>query len=600
MRALYKDTEVSEENLKYQWYLVGSDDVLEKIEGATSNIYQVAAIQEKDFGTIVCTVEDAVNGNSDSVYFYTYFYIDAYLHTNDETVYGTKGSNVTLQPEIVNPEAEGYTYQWYRYDDEEECGYWTYEWNDETEEYEEVWRTYYEYGSRHILYGAVSDKLEIKDLMDGDFTKYECVISCKGMQVMTYDVCLKEEASDVNNIEVTSEYQCVNAVVKQRAELKVEAKSLDGSELKYQWYKNDEYYDDYEYFYGLVAIGGATKDTLIIEQVAPQDYGTYTCIITDANGNTATVQVTLSRTTNMNVTSDSYYTDDVVGYATTFGGTVTLKATASIAEGESIFYRWYKDGKRLYGENGATLTLTNVTKDDLGEYTCEISDVNDNSEILYYLVYVDTKLNAVQSVREVQEAADGSAEMYVEAVANAGQTITYQWSKWDDETEEYVDIAGANASKYKMEKVNKKDYGSYQCVVSTDGESYRYYYDLYASYTSVANRTYAQIGDTVIISAQINNPAADVTYTYQWYAQDPKTGTYMITDCTSATYSTKAPSVNVEADGYKNVGYRCVISDGTETQICDTDVNVLRKMDKNTSKLPETQRPFTKTSALKK
>ena len=590
VRALYKDTQISADNLTYQWYREVSDDKYEKIEGATSSTYQVSNIQVKDFGNIKCVVNDKVNGNSESMYFDTLLYTESYLRTEDETVYGVKGSAVTLQPEIINPEAAGYTYQWYRYGEEEEHGYWDEEWNDDTEEWEEVYHTYYTYGPRHIVYGEVSDKLDIKDVMDGDLTKYECVISYNGMKVMTYKVRLAEKTS-TSNIQVDSQRIRLTAPVKQRAELKVVAKSLDGSELKYQWYKG--YADDEED--ELLAIGNATKDTLVIEQVTAEDYGSYICKISDKNGQSVTVTVILSRTTNMNVSTDSYNVDDTVGYATSFGGNVTLKASASIAEGETLFYQWYKGDKKLYGETGATLTLTNVTKDDLGEYKCNISDVENNSENLYYLVYVDTGLNAVQSVSTVEEAADGSALMYVEAVANPGETITYQWSKLDEEKDEYIDIAGANSSQYKIVQVNNKDYGEYRCVVSTVGESYQYEFSLNPTYASEADRSYAQTGDKVTISAKINNPAADGNYTYQWYAEDPKTGAYMITDCTSAVYTTKAPSVNVGSDGYKTVGYKCVITNGGKTYTCKASVRVLRKMDKNTTKLPETERPFSKT-----
>ena len=588
VRALYKDTEVSANNLTYQWYRENAEGEYEQIEGATGNTYQVSELQVKDFGSIKCLVKDTVNGNSEIMYFDTLLYTEAYLRTEDETVYGAKGSSVTLQPEIINPEAAGYTYQWYRYGEEEEHGYWDEEWDEDLEEWVDVYRTYYEYGARHILYGADSEKLDINNLMDGDFTKYECVLSYNGMKVMTYDVRLAEKTA-TSNIEVASQTERVTAVVKQRAELKVEAKSLDGSELKYQWYKG--YADEEE----LLAIGNATKDTLVIEQVTPEDYGTYTCKISDKNGNSVTVRVTLSRAMNMNVSSDAYNTEDTVGYATSFGGNVTLKASASIAEGETLFYQWYKGNKKLYGENGATLTLANVTKDDLGEYRCNISNIDDDSENLYYLVYVDTGLNAVQSVSDVTEAADGSALMYVEAVANAGETITYQWSKWDDKKEKYVVIAGMNTSQYKIAQVNNKDYGEYRCVVSTIGESYTYDFELNPEYYSVVDRSYAQIGDTFTVSAKIDNPAADGNYTYQWYAEDPKTGAYMLTDCTSAVYTTKAPSVNVSSTGYKAVEYKCVIMNGSEKHTTTSEIKVLRKMDKNTTKLPETERPFSKT-----
>jgi hypothetical protein len=567
VRVLYKDTEISEDNLTYQWYRETPDYEYEEIEGATGSIYQVSELQPKDFGNIKCVVEDTVSGNSEIIYFNTMLYTEAYLQATNETVYREKGSSVTLQPEIINPETDGYTYQWYRYDEEVD-----------------------EYDSRRILHGAVSDKLDIADLMAGDFTKYECVISQNGMLVMTYEVYLEEKTTDAENIEVASKRQTVQAVVNQRAELKVEAKSIDGSELKYQWYKG--YAADGN---ERIAIGNATENTLVIEQVSPQDFGTYTCKVSDEAGHTVIVQVDLSRTTNLKVYTDSYGVLGTVGYATSFGGTVTLKASASIVEGETIFYQWYKDDKMLYGETGATLTLTNVTKEQLGKYRCYVSDVNDDYQNLYYLVYVDTGLNAVQSVSDVEEAADGSAEMYVEAVANNGETIIYQWSKWDDEKEEYVDIPGANGSKYKIAQVHQKDYGEYRCVVATVGESYQYDFELYPEYYSTVNRSYAQIGDTIIVSANVHNPAADANYTYQWYVEDPKTGTYMLTDCTDATYTTKAPSVNVGSNGYKTVEYICLIKNGNEQYKRNLEVNVLRKMDKNTRKLPETQRPFSKT-----
>lgn len=112
-------------------------------------------------------------------------------------------SNI-LQPEIEKAEQSGYTYQWYRYGEEEEHSYWEEVWDEDEGKWVKKYHIYYDYGSRQIIYGAVSDKLEINDCMTGDFTKYQCMIFYEGMKVMEYTVKLAE-STDVDNIKVEND-----------------------------------------------------------------------------------------------------------------------------------------------------------------------------------------------------------------------------------------------------------------------------------------------------------------------------------------------------------------------------------------------------------
>lgn len=594
-----------EGEVKYQWYrsvLNGNKYVYEKIENATNASYHVDVMTVNDFGKIKCEAAYTdVSGEElkTDISFITYLFTEASLKKNNVTQKVILGSNVTMKPDIANPANEELTYQWYRYSknvDEDD--------NDKS----------VSYGSKEIIHGATGNAYTVNEISADEITRYECEILCGGSLVMSYKVTLTE---DVDSGKITIEYaegfeKELEAVLGNSAEMAVTAKSSKNLELRYQWYK------------GSVAIGGAVSSSYKIDKITPDKYGSYSCKVTDSEGNTASLKFNLVQTTKLEVVNDAYNVTDTIGYETKIGGTVKLSAmSTTIDSNYKEYYRWWHvddDGvyKLLYGQTNSSLTLSNVTEDTLGYYICNVYDsVGKGSITLTYYVYVDTGLVIKPSAKNVLANADGLARMSINATANSGEKITYRWSKlktvkkgdaeYDDELDEdgtgeysaYVDIAGSTGDTFNIAKVSKEDYGKYRCLVKTKGEALAVNFELYPSYTMKSSRKFAEQGDSIKLNAVIENPAADVGYTYKWYAQEPATGTYREMTSTSNSCTANAPKyMQSDVSGYMTVGYRCVIEDKNakdeedkRIKVIQTYVNVLPDVTYST-KMPETNHPF--------
>ncbi len=602
VRIVTDNAAITDAAVTYQWYRQTGDyswgSYGEAIDNATTASYHVDALKASDFGTVTCvaTYKDAQGKEYTATKrFTTYRYTDASLETESEKKTVALGENVVLKPVVKNPSNENLSYQWYRYNEKVEDGYY---------DDDDIYHEEYEYFDRQPIYGATADTYAINEIGTKEITRYECEISIDGALAFTYVVTLSEETEE-SGLTVGAKdgkYE-VSAVLGKSAELAVVANSSKGLALKYQWMRYVEYWDDevdgdverYE------AIGGATEASYKIAKVTNDSYGTYRCVVTDAAGNKACATIELSKTTGLTVGSDALYAEDAVGYEVSFGGSVTLKASASSDQSYEVFYQWYgPDGKMLYGQTGSTLKLTNITEDKLGYYSCRVYDAVSgirDAEVRAYYVYVNTGLVVVPSCANVVAASNGSVKMFVKASANKNEKITYQWSKWDPEKLEYVDIANKASANYSISKLVSADYGRYRCAVSTRGEKAAYYFTLDPSYEMTASRVFAEQGNKITLNAAITNPASDRSYTYTWYVKEPSTGNYRKISGTSAKCSATAPKLlaSDETNGYMAVDYLCVIGDkntGDEVTRVNCVVNVLNKVTYSTKNLPETRHPF--------
>ena len=124
-----------------------------------------------------------------------------------------------------------------------------------------------------------------------------------------------------------------------------------GTSLAYQWYK------------GATALPSQTNNTLTLASVSALDAATYSVIIRGACGS-ITNSAILVVNQNASVTPLSGVTRNI-------GGNVSFTVVAS---GTGPFsYVWKKNGGLLGGQNGGSLTLTNLTPADGGTYSTEVS-----------------------------------------------------------------------------------------------------------------------------------------------------------------------------------------------------------------------------------
>lgn len=181
---------------------------------------------------------------------------------------------------------------------------------------------------------------------------------------------------------------------------------------QYQWRKNG------------VPIAGATNATLRLERVAMGDDGIYTAVASNASGETlsnSALLVVLPGSTTVpgsgGVTptvptgttagaNDLAFTVQPASQLVTAGATATLAATAAGAPTPA--YQWWKNGVALNGATGSTLTIANVTTNDVGEY-----------------YVVATSGSATATSRKVTVALPDTAPTTVTPPPTVPPTITY-------------------------------------------------------------------------------------------------------------------------------------------------------------------------------
>ena len=571
---------IKDSDVKYQWY----DTDGEKIAGAESATYTVASLQAKDIGTIYCEVTYSDTNLAKMISFTTNVYSEVKAGYG-EPIYTHVGEDVNLKAEVVNPANRTLTYQW---------GFDSDSWLE---------------GNDGIIYGATSDTYTIAKIGGSQFGTYFCNIYDGDLIVATYHVYVTEKTLN-NTIEIGDYESQVSVITGKEASFKVDAKSEAGQKLFYQWeycsHEDDDYDydddDDYMVIHDYKAIGGAVEASYSIPCALPSMEGTYRCVITDEEGNRAIAEFNLEVGSKLEVDSGSKYDGDTIGYQTTVGGSVTLKANATIGEGYQAYYQWFKlddedddlsSSNVIYNATANELKLTNIKMDDIGYYVCKVTDAQNNGSVKYlrYLVYINTGLVVEPSVARPVQAKDGSLTMFVQARANKGETISYQWKK------EGEIIPNATASSYKIPKILKESLGHYSCTVSTSGESYTYDYNVTTMFSGEQSREFALQGDSFTMNMSVINAATDAAYTYQWYAQDAATGAQMRTDCKTAEFSAKAPSIKMGGSlkGYVPLTYVCeVYRDGELVADDDYTLNVLPEITFSTSALPQTNHPFDK------
>ena len=588
--------------VNYQWY---RDDGT-VIEGATKDKYEVAQLKQGDFGTIYCVATDAQTGKraAERAYFTTSVYRNgAYLEKNNVEVEAVVGDAKTVlgPPVITRGDGLELTYQWYRYSTDADD----------------------DYTGSTIIYGANDPSYTIEEIGDNEFTKYRCAIYAEGDYLASYYTTVTEKQEDEEEeeepivVKVQEGYETsVKAFLGSSAKFAVAAESKKGLELRYQWYYRSSSSSSGQ------AIGGATKNEFEIAVVTSAKKGYYYCVVMDEKGNRAqSDSFSLMTTTGLDVDSEGFSTTDAIGVQTSFGAqnlVLTATATASTEHGYQPFFQWYHetiDEKGLvYGATSQELTIASIDEEALGMYYCVVKDSSGADYTLKYYVYVNNGLNAAPSTYHVLQQADGSAKMYVTATANANCAISYQWSKYgedEDGESRYLDIEGAIQDTLVRNPLTSEDYGNYRCKISTPGERKYYYFSIQPDYSAMINREFAGQGDPVSVTAQLENPAVNRTYSYQWYEQEPVTGTYRrIKDGTGAAMTKVVPAVDLSEQftgesklGYVPVGYKCVITirEGEESweEIVEAKVNVLPDLTYQGTVLPETNHPNDKAFDLK-
>lgn len=225
--------------------------------------------------------------------------------------------------------------------------------------------------------GKTSTDFEIFKVSESDVANYKCVATSSVFGFITSEIASLTLGSSVIISDPDSEYilsdelgdylvwdiskmglppkittqpisQTSQPLVSKQFSITVESETP----LQYQWYKDG------------VLINGATSD-VYIENSAVKT-AKYKCIVTNSVDSVESSEAILTILLKPVIIKQP---ENIIG---AIGGNVTFKVVATGSE--PLSYQWKKDGAVMFNQTSDTLSLTNISNANLGNYSCVISN----------------------------------------------------------------------------------------------------------------------------------------------------------------------------------------------------------------------------------
>jgi len=238
--------------------------------------------------------------------------------------------------------------------------------------------------------------------------------------------------------------------------------------LHYQWQKN-----------GLNAvnsaghISGATAATLIDSVVAASDTGTYTVVVTDSLGNTATQTTSAGGRLIVHLAP---VISSQPGAATALVGAIGSFSVTASGSGH-LGYQWQRNGVNVVNTAGhisgattASVTDSAVVATDTGTYTVIVTDTLNGSISNVTSVGVHLSVNTAPVISSqpiaLTKLVGASASFSVTATGVAGGHLGYQWQKNGVNLSTVGTLSGVATSTLSNSGVASTDKGTYTVMVT--------------------------------------------------------------------------------------------------------------------------------------
>ncbi|KAM9723027.1 carcinoembryonic antigen-related cell adhesion molecule 1 [Menidia menidia] len=144
-----------------------------------------------------------------------------------------------------------------------------------------------------------------------------------------------------------------------------------------------------------------------------------------------------------------------------FNDTAVLKCSAAI--GTSLSYEWMKDNTTItdgvqFSSNKDTLTIANVTRDDMGQYSCIVSNGlgNKTTNIVYLNINYGPSHTTIM-VMPTMEVYKSGSNITLSCATDSNPEATIQWM-FDDKSLNHSDQT------LQLQNVAEKQTGLYKCV----------------------------------------------------------------------------------------------------------------------------------------
>ncbi len=116
------------------------------------------------------------------------------------------------------------------------------------------------------------------------------------------------------------------------------------------------------------------------------------------------------------------------------------------AIGDNLNYQWYQNGNAVNGATSATLSFSNTTSTNAGDYYVVVTGAQSCSEVISDTVNlnVDEDIIIEEPINEIPICGDGFSEVSMKFIANAnGAPLTFTWYKGNtpvDDSDENITI----------------------------------------------------------------------------------------------------------------------------------------------------------------
>ena len=387
--------------------------------------------------------------------------------------------------------------------------------------------------------GATTATLTVPVTAERDGQQYRCVVKSGSASVTSNAASIKVKAAITK--QPTNQGGAIDSTVKFTV-------TASGTNLSYQW----QFLDNGAWKNS--GMTGAKTATLSVPVTAARNGQQYRCVVTSANGTSATSNAAKLMVAPKITTQPQNYTGAVNTTAK-----FTVGASAGVS-GVTLTYQWqfldngvWKDSG-MTGAKTATLSVPVTTARNGQQYRCVVSSSNGTS----------TASNA--AVLKVGSGITGQPQNVTAKIGTTAKftvtvsgSATYQWQFYSSTGWQNSGMTGAQTATISVPVTAERDGQKYRCVVKVNGTtltSNEASLKVQAAITAQPQSVSAAIGST----AKFTVTASGKNLTYQW--QFLSTTGWKNSGMTGAQTATISVPVTADRNGQQ---YRCVVTSANGT-----------------------------------
>jgi gliding motility-associated-like protein len=399
------------ENITYLWTRNGEPITATNISGKTTNLLVISNATAANAGVYTCTITGDCGSPLTSNTFTLTVNPTKAITTQPLSRIKCEGDNVVF---TIAASGNNLSYQWYR---------------DIT------------------TIGLNSPTLTINNLQTTDAGNYTCVVTGDCGDPITSDAAVLS----VNKGTSFDPLAPASSTTLCQGESTSFAVNARGDNLTYLWRKNGEVITN-------TNVSGQATNQLVIANAQAANVGIYTCTITGICGSPLT-----SNTFTLTVNPTMALVTQPISRTKCEGDNVVFTVVAS---GNNLSYQWYR-GTSTVGTNSPTITISNLTTADAGNYTCLVTgDCGGTitSDVAVLNVNKGTSITPLTVIGGTTLCQGASTSISITATGN---NLSYEWKR-NGNPITASNISGKTTNLLVISNATLDNAGDYTCTVSGD------------------------------------------------------------------------------------------------------------------------------------